>query len=83
MTDINRWYECKYENPKKKGKYLLMVGIRNKIAGYTELGIIESFWNGYEWGVKDSFVVCKWKYMKPGELDKYPNFEKNLRRVSL
>ena len=81
MVDTNRWYNCADENPKKKGKYLLMVGNRNRAAGYTELGIMESFWNGYTWGINDSYVVCKWKHMKPGEIDKYPDFEKNSRRI--
>lgn len=70
MVDINRWYECKYDKPNKKGRYLLMVGLRNKAAGFTEIGVIESYWNGHAWGVKDRYVQLKWKYMKPGEIEK-------------
>lgn len=83
MIDINRWYECRYEKPKKRGKYLLLVGIRNKQTGHTDIGVIESFWNGQSWATKDSYALLKWKYIKPGEIDKYPDFEKNNRRISI
>ena len=40
MLDINRWFMCNEEQPKNKGKYLLMVGIRDKQSGYLNIGII-------------------------------------------
>lgn len=83
MVDINRWYRCSVENPEKKGKYLLLVGIPNRRAGYTDLGVIEAVWNGKTWNVDERYSLCQWKYKKPGEIDKYPNFEDNLRRNSL
>lgn len=83
MLDINRWFMCNEEQPKNKGRYLLMVGIRDKQSGYLNIGIIESNWNGHEWAVADNHICYKWKYMKPDEIKKYPDFIKNNRRVKL
>lgn len=80
MVDIKRWYNFINEKPNKKGKYLVLVGLPNKMAGYTELGIVESVWNGNRWDVDPNYIICKWKYKKPGEIDKYPDFNKNVRR---
>lgn len=84
MVDINRWFECKYDNPDKKGKYLLMIGLVNRMAGHTNTGIIEAYWDGKTWVVSNrNYVFFKWKYIRPGEIDKYPNFEKNNRHIDL
>lgn len=83
MVDITKWYECIKEQPTKKGKYLLMVGVRDRLAGHTNTGIIEAFWNGQAWDVRPSYVTFKWKYIKPGEKDKYPDFERNGKKTVL
>jgi len=83
MVDISRWYECVNEDPKKRGKYLLLVGLRDKQSGATNIGIIESFWNGHAWDCKEEYIPMKWRYNKPNEICKYPDFEKNNRRVKL
>lgn len=83
MIDINRWYVCNELQPKRKGKYLLMVGIRNQTSGHTDIGIIESYWNGHVWNANDLYIRYKWKYIQPGDIKKYPDFEKNNRRVNL
>lgn len=83
MVDLNRWYECRYEKPKNKGKYLLLVGITDKVTGYSNIGVIEAWWNGKTWNVKDNYSRIKWKYMRPGEINKYPDFEKNNQKIKL
>lgn len=82
MIDINRWFMCNEEQPKNKGRYLLMIGIRDKQSGHLNIGIIESNWNGHEWAVGDNHICYKWKYMKRDEIKKYPDFIKNNRRVN-
>ena len=79
MVDMKRWYKCTDQNPKQKGKYLLMVGVRSKVAGHTVIGVIEAYWTGREWDVDNSYALFQWKHIKPGEINKYPDFEKNRR----
>ena len=81
MVDMKRWYKCADQNPKQKGIYLLMVGVRSKIAGHTIIGVVEAEWTGQKWNINDNYATFQWKYRKPGEINKYPDFEKN-RRIS-
>lgn len=84
MVDIKTWYSCRFNRPSKKGKYLLMVGRRHKTAGHTETGVIESYWNGHNWSLSDNRLIpMQWKYIQPNELEKYPDFMKNSRRVKI
>lgn len=83
MVDINRWFECITEQPSKKGKYLLMVGLKDRTSGCYELGVVESFWNGKNWDVHPLYSRCKWKYRKPGEIEKYPDFNNNINGRNL
>lgn len=83
MANLNTWNDCRNIKPKKKGTYLLMVGVRNSYIGYTEIGIIDAFWNGIDWGVNEKYALFKWKKACPGEIDKYPDFETNNRRRDL
>lgn len=83
MVDINRWYYCKDRKPEKRGVYLLMVSIANRKAGFSNIGIIKAYWNGKAWNIEDKYSACQWKYMKPGEIDKYPDFMKNNIKIEL
>lgn len=83
MSKNEVWYDCKNKKPTKKGMYLLMVGSRNSYVGYTELGVIEAFWNGTEWGVNDTYALFKWRHYSSGEINRYPDFETNNRRRDL
>ena len=79
MVDMKRWYKCNEQNPKQKGQYLLMVGVRSKAGGHTIIGVIEADWTGKKWDVNNNYVLFQWKYKKQGEINKYPNFEENRR----
>lgn len=83
MIDINKWYTCKSESPKKKGKYLLLVGTRTKSAIHTDIGIVEAHWNGKIWEVDSEYSKIKWKYIKPGEIDSYPDYSEFLENRKL
>lgn len=83
MVDINRWYDSKLESPKNKGKYLLLVSVADRLTGHSNIGVIESLWNGKAWSIKEEYRVIKWKYSRPGEINKYPDFERNNQKIRL
>lgn len=83
MKDIDRWKICSNEEPPRRGRYLLLVGKPIGNAGYFQTGVIECLWNGKVWDTIEDFAKISWKYIKPGDIDKYPDFEKTIRRPKL
>lgn len=83
MVDLNRWYECRTEKPKNKGKYLLLVCVPDRLSGHSNIGVIESWWNGKTWDIKEEYRTMRWKYTRPGEINKYPDFVKNNQKIRL
>lgn len=70
MVDINKWSSCVSCNPKKRGKYTLMIGKREH--NWTNINVITGEWNGKKWLLDNDHVAIKWTYTKPGSIDKYP-----------
>lgn len=83
MVDIKRWYFFKDHKPEKKGLYLLMISIPNKKAGFSNIGIVKSYWNGRSWDIDNKYSPCQWKYMRANEIEKYPDFMNNNIKIDL
>lgn len=68
MIDIVSWYKVRTK-PKKKGTYLLMIGVRDGF--WMNVSIKKAYWNGRVWSLSDSEVPMKWKYINNEDENKY------------
>lgn len=76
MVNINIWYKCE-NKPKKKGYYVLLVGMRAKNVGHwDETTILICYWNGRSWTTPEGFKPYKWRYVVKGRDDRHPIIDK-------
>ena len=69
LVDINKWHKAN-DNPKKKGRYLLMIGVRQ--LGHLNISVTECNWNKKNgWNLPEGVVSMKWKYITEADKKKY------------
>lgn len=73
MSNIYAWHKCDKEPPKKKGWYILMVGIKGS-GWWWEINVVKALWNGHTWIDLNGHTPMQWTFIKPNILDKYPNY---------
>lgn len=70
LVDINKWYSTKDNPPKKKGRYLLMIGVRE--LNHLNISVTECNWNSRDkWNLPEGAVPMQWKYITNSDKEKY------------
>lgn len=64
MIDIDSWFRCVETKPKKKGKYMLVIGKKAGVGSWLDIDTIYCMWNGHVWILTDGYVPIQWKYIK-------------------